>query len=238
MVFDLFVELKANDEQLDFPIIYASAKNGFAMRELHENSEDMTPLFEAIVQACPAADDLDRAVFPDARLQPALQRLPRPHRLRPHRQRSRGGGRFDRLHSSRWPPRTRQRHRALYLCRPGAGRDEARQRRRHHRPDRFRRGLHRRNADRPRRARRRSSSSTSIRRRSGCGSWSTIRPSPVAKENSSPPATSASGSSAKRAATFPSGERHRSRPALSRSMPAAKCRSRSSSSKCAAKATK
>jgi GTP-binding protein len=53
MVFDLFVELKANDEQLDFPIVYASAKNGFAMRELHENSEDMTPLFETIVQYVP-----------------------------------------------------------------------------------------------------------------------------------------------------------------------------------------
>src|SRR5215203_6087644 len=53
MIFDLFVELKANDEQLDFPIVYASAKNGFAMRELHENSEDMTPLFEAIVKHVP-----------------------------------------------------------------------------------------------------------------------------------------------------------------------------------------
>ncbi|MDQ2918713.1 MAG: translational GTPase TypA [Verrucomicrobiota bacterium] len=53
MVFDLFVELKATDEQLDFPIIYASAKNGFAMRELHENNEDMTPLFEAIVKYVP-----------------------------------------------------------------------------------------------------------------------------------------------------------------------------------------
>jgi GTP-binding protein len=53
MVFDLFVELKANDEQLDFPIIYASAKNGFAMRELHDASEDMTPLFEAIVKHVP-----------------------------------------------------------------------------------------------------------------------------------------------------------------------------------------
>ena len=53
MVFDLFVELKANDEQLDFPIVYASAKNGFAMREIHENSEDMTPLFEAIVKLIP-----------------------------------------------------------------------------------------------------------------------------------------------------------------------------------------
>jgi len=52
-IFDLFVELKATDEQLDFPIVYASAKNGFAMRELHENNEDMTPLFQAIVQHVP-----------------------------------------------------------------------------------------------------------------------------------------------------------------------------------------
>src|SRR5438067_11689805 len=50
MVFDLFVELKATDQQLDFPVIYASAKNGFALHELHENNEDMTPLFEAIVK--------------------------------------------------------------------------------------------------------------------------------------------------------------------------------------------
>ncbi|MBA3387399.1 MAG: translational GTPase TypA [Verrucomicrobiota bacterium] len=53
MIFDLFVELKANDEQLDFPIVYASAKNGFAMRELHENSEEMTPLFQAIIDHVP-----------------------------------------------------------------------------------------------------------------------------------------------------------------------------------------
>jgi len=53
MVFDLFVELKANDEQLDFPIIYTSAKNGVAMLDLNEKSEDMTPLFHAIVQHVP-----------------------------------------------------------------------------------------------------------------------------------------------------------------------------------------
>jgi GTP-binding protein len=53
MVFDLFVELKATDTQLDFPIIYASAKEGFALRELHQNSEDMTPLFQAIVEHVP-----------------------------------------------------------------------------------------------------------------------------------------------------------------------------------------
>ena len=53
MVFDLFVELKATDEQLDFPIVYASAKNGFAVRELHEHQQDMTPLFQAIVKDVP-----------------------------------------------------------------------------------------------------------------------------------------------------------------------------------------
>ena len=77
MVFDLFVELKATDEQLDFPIIYASAKNGFAMRELHDNNEDMTPLFEAIVKHVPPPHSLQGAVFSDARFQPSLQRLPR-----------------------------------------------------------------------------------------------------------------------------------------------------------------
>src|SRR5207248_6361288 len=54
MVFDLFVELKATDQQLDFPVVYASAKNGFALRELHENNEGMTPLFEAIVKHVPS----------------------------------------------------------------------------------------------------------------------------------------------------------------------------------------
>jgi GTP-binding protein len=63
MVFDLFVELKATDEQLDFPIVYASAKNGFAMRELHENSEDMTPLFQAIIDHVPAPTIADAPYF-------------------------------------------------------------------------------------------------------------------------------------------------------------------------------
>jgi GTP-binding protein len=53
LVFDLFVELKATNQQLDFPIIYASAKQGFAKRNLTDDSADMTPLFEAIVQSVP-----------------------------------------------------------------------------------------------------------------------------------------------------------------------------------------
>ena len=49
-VFDLFVNLGASDEQLDFPIIYASALNGVAGLEHEDLAEDMTPLFEAIVK--------------------------------------------------------------------------------------------------------------------------------------------------------------------------------------------
>ena len=54
LVFDLFVELKATNEQLDFPIVYASAKEGFAKRNLTDKSADMTPLFEAIVESVPS----------------------------------------------------------------------------------------------------------------------------------------------------------------------------------------
>jgi len=52
-VFDLFIQLHATDEQLDFPFVYASAKGGYAKLELHQSSDTMEPLFEAIVQHVP-----------------------------------------------------------------------------------------------------------------------------------------------------------------------------------------
>lgn len=59
-VFDLFDRLGATDEQLDFPIVYTSALNGIAGMDPAEMAEDMTPLFEAIVEHAPAPDvDLD-----------------------------------------------------------------------------------------------------------------------------------------------------------------------------------
>ena len=48
-IFDLFVSLNANDEQLDFPILYASGRNGWAVRDLADEHKDLTPLFETIV---------------------------------------------------------------------------------------------------------------------------------------------------------------------------------------------
>jgi GTP-binding protein len=53
LVFDLFIELNATDAQLDFPVIYASARDGYAMRELTDKSDSMQPLFEAIVKHIP-----------------------------------------------------------------------------------------------------------------------------------------------------------------------------------------
>ncbi|RDE18339.1 translational GTPase TypA [Motiliproteus coralliicola] len=49
-VFDLFDNLGATDEQLDFPVVYASALNGIAGLEPDSMADDMTPLFEAIVE--------------------------------------------------------------------------------------------------------------------------------------------------------------------------------------------
>ena len=53
-VFDLFDNLGATDEQLDFPVIYASALNGIAGLDVDDMAEDMTPLYEMIVNDVPA----------------------------------------------------------------------------------------------------------------------------------------------------------------------------------------
>ncbi len=52
-VFDLFVSLHASDEQLDFPVIYASARDGYAKTELDHASGTMVPLFDAIIEHIP-----------------------------------------------------------------------------------------------------------------------------------------------------------------------------------------
>ncbi|MFC4158869.1 translational GTPase TypA [Chitinimonas lacunae] len=48
--FDLFANLGANDEQLDFPVVYASALNGFATLDLNTPSDTMRPLFETVLK--------------------------------------------------------------------------------------------------------------------------------------------------------------------------------------------
>jgi len=54
--FDLFDKLGATEEQLDFPVVYASALNGYATLDLDKPSTDMRPLFDAVLKNVPAPD--------------------------------------------------------------------------------------------------------------------------------------------------------------------------------------
>ncbi|WP_086254881.1 translational GTPase TypA [Campylobacter vicugnae] len=58
-IFDLFVALDANDEQLEFPIVYAAAKNGYAKHKLEDKNINMEPLFETIINHVPAPSGKD-----------------------------------------------------------------------------------------------------------------------------------------------------------------------------------
>ncbi len=59
MVFDLFLELNATDEQLDFPILYGIAKEGIIKREMNDDSKDISPLFETILSHANVYPDLN-----------------------------------------------------------------------------------------------------------------------------------------------------------------------------------
>lgn len=69
-VFELFDQLGATDEQLDFPIVYASAINGYAGLDSDVRAGDMTPLFETIVEHCPVPE-----VDPDGPFQMQISNL-------------------------------------------------------------------------------------------------------------------------------------------------------------------
>ena len=58
-IFDLFVALDANDKQLEFPIVYAAAKNGYAKHKLEDENINMEPLFETIINHVPAPSGKD-----------------------------------------------------------------------------------------------------------------------------------------------------------------------------------
>ena len=68
--FDLFIKLGASEEQLDFPILYASALNGYAKLDLKQESDTMRPLFETVLKHVPAPSG-----NPDAPLQLQLAAL-------------------------------------------------------------------------------------------------------------------------------------------------------------------
>src|SRR3989339_126929 len=55
-IFDLFDNLGATDDQLDFTVVYASALNGYAILELDEPTKDMSPLLQVIIDKVPPPD--------------------------------------------------------------------------------------------------------------------------------------------------------------------------------------
>ncbi len=55
-VFELFLQLDANEQQLDFPVIYASGRQGIAKKEIEDKSTDCRPLLDAIIQEIPAPE--------------------------------------------------------------------------------------------------------------------------------------------------------------------------------------
>lgn len=59
-VLELFMELDANDEQLDFPVVYAAARDGIAKMSMDDDSKDLTPLFNLLINVIPApSGDID-----------------------------------------------------------------------------------------------------------------------------------------------------------------------------------
>lgn len=58
-VYELFLDLNANDEQLDFPILYGVARQGFVRYNIEDTNTDITPLFETIIHHVEAYPDLD-----------------------------------------------------------------------------------------------------------------------------------------------------------------------------------
>ena len=57
-IYELFLDLDATDEQIEFPILYAVSREGTAKRKLEDQSENLQPLFEQIVQSIPAPKEL------------------------------------------------------------------------------------------------------------------------------------------------------------------------------------
>ncbi len=148
-VFDTFVELGADEQQLDFPYIFASGRAGFASDDPKATSGDIRPLLDLIVERVPGPEVDTRRAVPDALHNARLLRVRRPDRHRPDPVRpgeegaAAGGheGRREQAGGRRGPARLRQ-------ARPHGGpRGRGRRHRRHRRR---RLGRHRRHAGRRR----------------------------------------------------------------------------------------
>ena len=69
-IYDLFIDLDATEDQLDFPVIYTNARDGVAHRKIGDDSKDLLPLFETIVKSIPR-----RRAIPTGNLQIQVMNL-------------------------------------------------------------------------------------------------------------------------------------------------------------------
>lgn len=69
MIFELFLDLGADDEQLDFPVVYANARQGIATKKINQKSENLNPLLDLILEKVPVASDKEKNLK-ELRMQP------------------------------------------------------------------------------------------------------------------------------------------------------------------------
>jgi GTP-binding protein len=62
-IIDLFLSLSADDDQLDFPVVYASARQGIAGLELSDMKDNISPIFEVILNTVPLRVAMPRVLF-------------------------------------------------------------------------------------------------------------------------------------------------------------------------------
>ena len=83
-IYDLFIDLDAKEDQLDFPVLYTNAKEGTASTDIKGGGEDLRPLFDAILKTIPLPQGDPQGAAADSGREPRLQRLSRAagHRAR------------------------------------------------------------------------------------------------------------------------------------------------------------
>ena len=103
-VYDLFIDLDATEEQIEFPVLYTNARAGTATTDLAVPGDEPAAALRRHRRARAAAGRRPRSAAADAGRQPRLERLPGPHRHRPHLQRPGEGRRPDRRAASSTAP--------------------------------------------------------------------------------------------------------------------------------------
>ena len=149
-VYELFLDLDADSDQIDFPIVYTNAKAGWASLEEGVEGTDLSPLLDLMLEQIPRARVRPRAPAAGPRHQPRRLALRRPPGALPRPQRDDPLRPADRLVPRRRQRRAGDRLRALRDRGAGAGQRRGGRAGRNHRRRRDRRGDDRRDACRPR----------------------------------------------------------------------------------------